>query len=127
MARRQTIYEHVAQRLVRMRNDRGLTQEDLVGMTDIGESQLSKIESGARKLTLQRLEEIAVALGVPVSDFLVGYTPRAKGTAREAATVYGQADERTRLKELVTTLSSHDVRALLGVAERLSAAGDRGK
>lgn len=53
--------------IARMRSERGLTQEVLSGLSDIGRTHLSAIERGERKPTLETLYRISNALNIPMS------------------------------------------------------------
>lgn len=57
----------VGQVIARFRREKGLTQEVLSGLSDIGRTHLSAIENGERKPTLETLFRISGALGVPMS------------------------------------------------------------
>lgn len=48
----------------------GLTQSALAEAIGCSQSDISRIESGQRDITLERLKAIAVALGVPVAHLL---------------------------------------------------------
>ena len=50
---------------------RGLTQEVLSGLADIGRTHLSAIERGERKPTLETLYRISLALGVKMSAIVM--------------------------------------------------------
>lgn len=52
------------------RNKKGLSQEVLSGLADIGRTHLSAIERGERKPTLETLFRISNALGVKMSDIV---------------------------------------------------------
>jgi transcriptional regulator with XRE-family HTH domain len=52
------------------RESRGLTQEDLEGMTGLRRSYISDLERGTRNPSIRALERIAAALGVLPSDLL---------------------------------------------------------
>ena len=52
------------------RKRRGITQEVLSGLADIGRTHLSAIERGERKPTLETLYRIAMALDVKMSDIV---------------------------------------------------------
>lgn len=52
------------------RKRKGISQEVLSGLADIGRTHLSAIERGERKPTLETLYKIACALGVKMSDIL---------------------------------------------------------
>ena len=58
----------------RIRKERGLTQDQLAELADVDQANLSLIETGRRKPTLDTLEKKADALDVEVADFL----PRAQ-------------------------------------------------
>ena len=49
---------------------RGLTQEVMSGLADIGRSHLSAIENGERKPTLETLYRISRALSIRMSDIV---------------------------------------------------------
>lgn len=61
----------VGQVLARFRTQRGLTQEVLSGLADIGRTHLSAIERGERKPTLETLYRISCALDVKMSEIVV--------------------------------------------------------
>lgn len=48
----------------------GLTQSALAEAIGCSQSDISRIESGQRDITLERLKAIAAVLGVPVSHLL---------------------------------------------------------
>lgn len=50
------------------RNKKGISQEVLSGLADIGRTHLSAIERGERKPTLETFYRICCALGVKMSD-----------------------------------------------------------
>ena len=53
--------------LARLRTEKGVTQEVLSGLSDIGRTHLSAIERGERKPTLETLFRISNALDMPMS------------------------------------------------------------
>ena len=53
------------------RQKRGLSQEVLSGLADIGRSHLSAIERGERKPTLETLYRLCSALDVKMSDVML--------------------------------------------------------
>ncbi len=57
----------VGQVLARFRRKKGITQEVLSGLADIGRTHLSAIERGERKPTLETLYRLSCALDVPMS------------------------------------------------------------
>ena len=57
----------VGQVLAHFRQQKGISQEVLSGLADIGRSHLSAIERGERKPTLETFYRICNALDVPIS------------------------------------------------------------
>lgn len=53
------------------RNQKGISQEVLSGLADIGRTHLSAIERGERKPTLETLYKICTALDIKMSTFVV--------------------------------------------------------
>lgn len=53
--------------IAEIRRQRGVTQEVLSGLADIGRTHLSAIERGERKPTLETLYRISFALDIPMS------------------------------------------------------------
>ena len=53
--------------IAKYRMQKGLTQEVLSGLSDIGRTHLSAIERGERKPTLETLYRLSTALDVPLS------------------------------------------------------------
>lgn len=53
------------------KNQKGLSQEVLSGLADIGRSHLSAIERGERKPTLETLYRICSALDIKMSTFIL--------------------------------------------------------
>ena len=60
----------VGQVIADMRNKKGLSQEVLSGLADIGRTHLSAIERGERKPTLETLYRISLALDIKMSDIV---------------------------------------------------------
>ncbi|MCM1194465.1 MAG: helix-turn-helix domain-containing protein [Firmicutes bacterium] len=57
----------VGEVIAEMRNKKGMSQEALSGLADIGRTHLSAIERGERKPTLETLYRISIALNVTMS------------------------------------------------------------
>jgi transcriptional regulator with XRE-family HTH domain len=64
------VQERVRLRLRTTRSDRGLTLADVAARAGMDPSTLSRLESGARRLTLDHLPVLARALGITVDDLL---------------------------------------------------------
>lgn len=61
----------VGRAIANFRASKGITQEVLSGLSDIGRSHLSAIENGERKPTLETLYRISRALDVKMSDIVI--------------------------------------------------------
>lgn len=57
--------------IAQFRVKKGVTQEVLSGLSDIGRTHLSAIERGERKPTLETLYRISRALDVPMSSIVI--------------------------------------------------------
>lgn len=60
----------VGRAISQFRNSKGISQEVLSGLADIGRTHLSAIERGERKPTLETLYRISNALDVKMSDIV---------------------------------------------------------
>ena len=60
----------VSERIKALRQELGLTQEELCERAEISVDAVNRIENGTRVPTIDTLEKIAVALGSSVSDLL---------------------------------------------------------
>ncbi len=54
-----------------LRCEKGISQEVMSGLADIGRTHLSAIERGKRKPTLETLYRISNALGMKMSDIVI--------------------------------------------------------
>lgn len=61
----------VGEVIASFRKRKGISQEVLSGLADIGRTHLSAIERGERKPTLETLYRISNALGVNMSDIVI--------------------------------------------------------
>lgn len=66
---------HVATRLRAVRQERGLTLEELASRAGMSASTLSRLESGKRQASLELLLPLTRQLGVRVDDLLPGEVP----------------------------------------------------
>ena len=57
--------------IAKFRKNKGVTQEVLSGLSDIGRTHLSAIERGERKPTLETLYRISLALNVKMSAIVL--------------------------------------------------------
>ena len=60
----------VGEAIAHCRKSKGLSQEILSGLADIGRTHLSAIERGERKPTLETLYRISIALDMSMSDIV---------------------------------------------------------
>lgn len=61
----------VGEVIAEFRKKKGISQEVISGLADIGRTHLSPIERGERKPTLETLYRISNALGVKMSDIVI--------------------------------------------------------
>ena len=71
MSQQQLDSEIVGDVIARFRSEKGITQEVLSGLSDIGRTHLSAIERGTRKPTLETLYRISNALDIPMSTIVI--------------------------------------------------------
>lgn len=60
----------VGEAIAHCRKSKGLSQEILSGLANIGRTHLSAIERGERKPTLETLYRISIALDISMSDIV---------------------------------------------------------
>lgn len=61
----------VGKAIANLRQEKGLTQEVLSGLADIGRTHLSAIERGERKPTLETVWHLASALDMPPHEIVI--------------------------------------------------------
>ncbi len=71
-----------------LRNDSGISQEELAERADLHRTYVSDVERGARNLSLQSIERLAQALGVSVSALF----PRLDSSAKKPSAGSGHSD-----------------------------------
>jgi transcriptional regulator with XRE-family HTH domain len=113
MARKSPQLDEVVRKHIReLRQQRGLTQEELCERAGISVDAVSRIEGGSRIPTLDTLERLAQAFAVSPATFLDGVAAtrtakpgRSASVRRIHSLLDGQPEEVQRLAEqLVTTL-----------------------
>lgn len=65
-----TTLKRIGRKIATSRQVKGLTQEDLAGLTDMDRSYLSEIENGHKSLSVEMLLKIAKALRVRPSELI---------------------------------------------------------
>lgn len=68
----------VGEVIAQFRQKKGITQEVLSGLSDIGRTHLGAIERGTRKPTLETLYRICNALDIPMSSVVLALEDRIK-------------------------------------------------
>ena len=66
------IYSELGKRIVKARNDRGMSQEKLAANSGIDRSHMGFIEQGRRKPTLSTLFKIAQSLDISLEQLFKG-------------------------------------------------------
>lgn len=56
--------------IARIRKEKGMTQEDLCGVTELDRSHLSEIENGKINITIRSLSKIANSLNTNLVDLV---------------------------------------------------------
>jgi transcriptional regulator with XRE-family HTH domain len=64
------VYSGVGMRIQQAREELGITQQELASRLGLTQAALSNYELGKRRLYLANLEQIASALGKPLSYFM---------------------------------------------------------
>jgi transcriptional regulator with XRE-family HTH domain len=96
-------------RIVRMR--RKMTQAALGELLDVTFQQIQKYEKGINRVGASRLHQIAIALGVPVSEFFAGAAePERKSVPLSTFAFDPQA---FRIAEAFVKISDKEIRKLL--------------
>jgi len=60
----------IGMNISKIRKEKGMTQEDLCGVTELDRSHLSEIENGKMNVTVKTLSKISESLGVSLKDLL---------------------------------------------------------
>jgi transcriptional regulator with XRE-family HTH domain len=79
---------HVGERLRKMREERGLSQEALGQKVDVSFQQIQKYERGANRVGASRLFEFSQVLQVPVEEFFNGLPSDAENDGEARAAVH---------------------------------------
>ena len=66
------IYSEIGRRIVKARNDKGISQERLATTSGIDRSHMGFIEQGRRKPTLSTLHKITSSLGISLEQLFKG-------------------------------------------------------
>ena len=66
--------------IARFRENKGVTQDVLSGLSDMGRTHLSAIERGERKPTLETLYRISRALDIKMSEIVIAIEQEIENT-----------------------------------------------
>lgn len=80
------IRRRVGRNLRRLRDERGLSQEELAFEAELHRTYISGVERGIRNPTIEVLAKIAAALGIPPHQLLEPHQTTAARARREKAT-----------------------------------------
>lgn len=69
----QDIVQYVGERVKMLRNQKGLTQEELANESEVSLAQIKRIELGTINTSIRALERIIRALNTSASEFFNGY------------------------------------------------------
>jgi len=117
--RDQEFLRHVGQRVAQARKERGWTQEQLAEAVGVEPVTLSRLETGARALSLSMLLSVADALDISLADLLDTKRPRPKPShgAEEAELLRG-------FERLPVTQKDIVLRLVRDLARTAPSAGD---
>ena len=104
----------IGERVKFRRQDIGMSQERLAEILDVSYQQIQRYESGRNRLSVETIQVIAHALGVPITFF---FNPPS-----ESASLPEPPDEKVLLKHFRQIESNPDRQAVVLVARRLAAA-----
>lgn len=66
-----SLNEEVGQRIKKMRKLKGITQQELADRLGVTKSYMSRLESGQKKISLDRIESISTVLDIVPKQLLV--------------------------------------------------------
>lgn len=94
--------EEIGSQMKTIRQEKGITQEDVADKLNISQSSYAKLENGGTVIDIERLQEVADVLEVPNSEF-IPETEKLEATqviSKKGKKVkYFQVDGRKLLKE----------------------------
>lgn len=101
-----------AEKLSKMRNERGLTQQELSGLIGVGIAQMRRYEKGNSSPTLEIIKNIARVLGISADELIFDEderVPAAKIMDRKLLEQF----------ELIAKLSPHDKESIKTILESM--------
>lgn len=91
----------LAHRLAYLREQRGISQSELAGVTGLAKSAISHYECGRRQPSLDNMIKLACALDTSI-DYLVGHFTRPSSAGVRASKLLEAFSNMTRAKQQVT-------------------------
>jgi transcriptional regulator with XRE-family HTH domain len=113
------ICKDIGKRIASLRKKAGMTQEVLAEQIEADTSYLARIEIGQRQPSIDKLDQIAKALGVPLGQLFTGWAAGMKLPAGERA----WTTQAKILGKSIEELSAADLKLLVKLAERLGHQG----
>lgn len=109
------IDRHVGQQLRKLRQEAGLTLQDLAEQIGVSHQQLQKYETGANRLSVGMLPGVAEALGVDIMEFF-------EDTEKASSTKKSKLDQlRSECETMLRrTKSEETLRGMLRVLKALA-------
>ena len=101
---KRSVYADLGDRIRKMREGRGLTQEALASLISLSRTSITNIEKGRQSVPLHKIIEIAEALRVDASN-LLPQSGKRRGMEFEAELPHNLSHEATSwIKSVVTSL-----------------------
>jgi transcriptional regulator with XRE-family HTH domain len=66
-----SLNEEVGQRIKRKRREKNITQQSLADSLGVSKSYVSRLETGQKKISLDRIETISIKLNVKTRELLI--------------------------------------------------------
>lgn len=102
------------------RQDIGMSQERLAELVGVSFQQIQRYENGRNKISVERIQQIAKALAVPVASFFAGGSASIISDLDEE---YAPSGEEKTLLKYFGRVSSKSARQFVITAARLAAKG----
>lgn len=102
------------------RQDVGMSQERLAELVGVSFQQIQRYENGRNKISVERIQQLAKALAVPVSSF---FTDSPIPVISDLDEEYGPSIEEKTLLKYFGRVSSKSARQFVITAARLAAKG----
>ena len=101
-----------AEKLSKLRNERGLTQQDMASLIGVGIAQMRRYEKGKSSPTLEVIKNIARTLGISADELIFDKNERVAACKILDRKLLEQF-------ELVSQLSSHDKEAIKTILDSM--------